>query len=152
MSGVAQSQVQLLGLRYAWAAQFARVPSVLEEMGLSDAGMSLAFLAGPICGLLVQPVVGTLSDQSNTRCGRRRPWIAASLGVVIASFLVIGDSYAIGQKLGDSGAIRPRALTLAVISFWARFAGVYFVCVEPPMRTKTLDLIISTRVAALSFR
>lgn len=110
--------ISMLGIGYAWAAQFARVPSLLEEMGLSDEGMSLAFLAGPICGLLVQPIVGTLSDQTTTRCGRRRPWIGASLFLVVSSFLIIGDSYAIGGALGDDKVSRGRGIAVAVAAFW----------------------------------
>lgn len=110
--------VSMLGIGYAWAAQFARVPSLLENMGLSDAGVSLAFLAGPLCGLVVQPIVGTMSDRTTTRWGRRRPWMAGSLLLLVLSFFVIGDAYAVGGWLGDRGATRPRGIAVAICFFW----------------------------------
>ena len=110
----------MFGIGYAWAAQFARGASLFEDLGLSDDGVSLAFLAGPICGLLVQPIVGTLSDTTSTRCGRRRPWIAAGLGLVVASFLVLGDAYWLGGLFGDHSQTRPRGIAVAISAFWVR--------------------------------
>ena len=133
----------MFGIGYAWAAQFARGASLFEDLGLSDDGVSLAFLAGPICGLVVQPIVGTLSDTTKTRCGRRRPWIAAGLTLVVMSFLVLGDAYSLGDFLGDHSTQRPRAVSIAIAAFWVRSSFKKFVCfLKCPMTTKknTLDL------------
>jgi len=135
----------MYGIGYAWAAQFARGASLFENMGLSDEGVSIAFLAGPICGLVVQPIVGTLSDQTTTRCGRRRPWIVAGLGLVVASFLVIGDSYAIGGALGDHRAFRPRGLVVAISAFWVLDFSQN--AVQLPCRTLVSDVLVPSGVA-----
>ncbi|KAJ8599159.1 hypothetical protein CTAYLR_008553 [Chrysophaeum taylorii] len=138
--------ISMLGIGYAWAAQFARVPSLLENMGLSDEGVSLAFLAGPICGLLVQPIVGTLSDQTKTRWGRRRPWIFASVGLVFASFVAIGDAYAVGEILGDRGRRRPRAIAVTISAFWVLDFSQN--AVQLPSRTLVSDVLVPEDVAA----
>eukprot|EP00629_Pelagomonadales_sp_RCC1024_P015659 CAMPEP_0119269612 /NCGR_PEP_ID=MMETSP1329-20130426/6955_1 /TAXON_ID=114041 /ORGANISM="Genus nov. species nov., Strain RCC1024" /LENGTH=172 /DNA_ID=CAMNT_0007269611 /DNA_START=146 /DNA_END=661 /DNA_ORIENTATION=- len=134
--------VSMFGIGYAWAVQFARVPALLEELGLSDDGVSVAFLAGPVAGLLVQPVVGALSDRTRSPMGRRRPWMAAALGGMVLAFGVLGEAY----WLGGSRARAPGALATAVGAFWLLdFAQN---AVQLPARTLVSDCLRAEDVAA----
>ena len=45
--------------------------------------VSLAWLSGPIPGLVLQPIVGVLSDATTTRWGKRKPWIAAGAALTV---------------------------------------------------------------------
>ena len=57
----------------------------LVSLGLSKSLTALIWIAAPLCGVVVQPVMGFLSDQSHNRWGRRRPFIIwGALGTIIS--------------------------------------------------------------------
>ncbi|RKP08213.1 major facilitator superfamily domain-containing protein, partial [Thamnocephalis sphaerospora] len=61
----------------------------LLSLGMSRSLTSLVWLAGPVSGLVMQPLVGALSDRCTLRWGRRRPFmLAGSLAVVFSLFLI----------------------------------------------------------------
>lgn len=62
----------------------------LLQLGMTKSRLALVWVAGPLSGLIMQPVVGILADKSKSKYGRRRPVMIA--GAVIVSFclLVLG--------------------------------------------------------------
>jgi MFS family permease len=80
--------VGIIGIQFAWSMQIALSSRVLEPLGANPFLYSLIWCAGPVTGLLVQPIIGALSDKTWTPLGRRRPFIllGALLGA-IALFL-----------------------------------------------------------------
>lgn len=60
----------------------------LLQLGLAKSQTSLVWIAPPLSGLIVQPIVGAVSDASKSRWGRRRPYILAS-SILAAVFLCI---------------------------------------------------------------
>lgn len=57
----------------------------LVSLGLSKSLTALVWVAAPFCGVVVQPLVGILSDRTRSRWGRRRPYIiGGTIGVIIA--------------------------------------------------------------------
>jgi maltose/moltooligosaccharide transporter len=75
-----------LGVQLGFALQNANVSRVLSDLGADLESLSLFWLAAPIMGLLVQPIVGAASDRTWNRFGRRKPFIlggavAAALGM-----------------------------------------------------------------------
>ena len=52
--------------------------------------MSLVWTAGPLSGLVVQPLIGMLSDKSRSKYGRRRPFMLAGTAAVVVCYLVLG--------------------------------------------------------------
>ncbi|MEN0038620.1 MAG: MFS transporter [Cellvibrio sp.] len=77
-----------LGVQLGFALQNANVSRVLSDLGADLHSLSLFWLAAPIMGLLVQPIVGAASDRTWNRIGRRRPYIlggaiAAALGMLL---------------------------------------------------------------------
>lgn len=73
-----------LGVQLGFALQNANVSRVLSDLGADLHSLSLFWLAAPIMGLLVQPIVGAASDRTWNRLGRRKPFI---LGGAIAAAL-----------------------------------------------------------------
>lgn len=64
-----------------------RASPYLLSLGLSKSMMAIVFLAGPLSGLIVQPLVGVLSDGCRSSLGRRRPFIIG--GCIVSSFAVL---------------------------------------------------------------
>ena len=72
-----------LGIQFGWGLQLANMSAVYERLGAKPDEVPLLWLAAPVTGLLVQPVVGALSDRTWTRLGRRRPYFLT--GAILAS-------------------------------------------------------------------
>lgn len=51
---------------------------------------ALVFIAGPLSGLIVQPLVGNLADRSTSKFGRRRPYMLFGCITAFISFLLLG--------------------------------------------------------------
>ncbi|KQM85540.1 hypothetical protein ASE67_14180 [Sphingomonas sp. Leaf23] len=81
--------VGYFGLQIAFGIQSASLSRVFQGLGASVDQLAILWLAGPVTGLLVQPVVGALSDRASTRFGRRRPYILLSALVVIAALAAL---------------------------------------------------------------
>lgn len=84
------STIQLLnfclgffGLQFAWQMRIILSGPVTEELGASPFIFGLIWLAGPVTGMVVQPIIGAISDCTHTPFGRRRPYLLA--GALLAS-------------------------------------------------------------------
>ena len=64
-----------LGLQFAWQMRIILSAPVTEGLGASPFIYGLIWLAGPFTGMVVQPLVGILSDNTKSRFGRRRPYL-----------------------------------------------------------------------------
>lgn len=63
-----------LGIQFGFALQNSNVSRIFQTMGAGMDDLAILWIAGPLTGLLVQPVVGYLSDRTWNRLGRRRPY------------------------------------------------------------------------------
>ena len=72
-----------LGIQFGWGLQLANMSAVYERLGARPDEVPLLWLAAPVTGLLVQPVVGALSDRTWGPLGRRRPYFL--VGAILAS-------------------------------------------------------------------
>jgi len=72
-----------LGIQFGWGLQLANMSAVYERLGARPDQVPLLWLAAPVTGLLVQPIVGALSDRTWGRLGRRRPYFL--VGAILAS-------------------------------------------------------------------
>ena len=61
----------------------------LVSLGLSKSLTALVWVAAPLCGVAVQPIVGILSDRTRSRWGRRKPFIVGGTSGVIVSTLAL---------------------------------------------------------------
>lgn len=81
---------------------FAASPFLLS-LGVSKSMMSVVFLAGPLSGLIVQPLVGVLSDGCKSSLGRRRPFIIGGCVMTSLSVLMLGWSKEIAGIFASDG-------------------------------------------------
>jgi solute carrier family 45, member 1/2/4 len=62
----------------------------LLNLGLTKSQTSVVWIAGPLSGIITQPIVGVLADSNKSRWGRRRPYIFIATIIVSTSLLVLG--------------------------------------------------------------
>lgn len=72
-----------LGIQFGFALQNANVSRIFETLGASVDDIPILWVAAPLTGLVVQPIIGYFSDRTWTRLGRRRPYFLA--GAILAS-------------------------------------------------------------------
>jgi maltose/moltooligosaccharide transporter len=73
----------IIGIQFAWSMQIALSSPVLEPLGANPQILGLIWMAGPVTGMLVQPLVGAWSDSCRSVLGRRRPFII--VGAILAA-------------------------------------------------------------------
>ena len=77
-----------LGIQFGWALQMANMSAIYEYLGAKPDQIPLLWLAAPLTGLVVQPIIGHMSDRTwSPRFGRRRPYFL--VGAVLASLALI---------------------------------------------------------------
>lgn len=77
-----------LGIQFGWALQMANMGAIYEYLGAKPDKIPLLFLAAPLTGLIVQPIVGYMSDHTwHSRLGRRRPYFL--VGAIISTITLI---------------------------------------------------------------
>lgn len=76
-----------LGIQFGFGLQNANVSRIFETLGASIDQIPILWIAAPLTGLLVQPIIGYFSDRTWTRLGRRRPFFLA--GAIASSFALI---------------------------------------------------------------
>src|SRR5207248_5322284 len=72
-----------LGIQFGWGLQLANMSAIYERLGARPDQVPALWLAAPMTGLLVQPIIGALSDRTWGRLGRRRPYFLT--GAILAS-------------------------------------------------------------------
>jgi maltose/moltooligosaccharide transporter len=72
-----------LGIQFGWGLQLANMSGIYTYLGAKPEQVPILWLAGPVTGLLVQPIVGSMSDRTWNRLGRRRPYFLS--GAILAS-------------------------------------------------------------------
>ncbi len=72
-----------LGIQFGFALQNANVSRIFETLGGGVEKLSVYWLAAPITGLIIQPIIGHMSDKTWNRLGRRRPYFL--VGAILAS-------------------------------------------------------------------
>ncbi len=76
-----------LGIQFGWGLQMANMSPIYKYLGAEESQLPYLWLAGPLTGLLIQPIVGAMSDRTWTRLGRRRPYFL--VGAIIASLALV---------------------------------------------------------------
>ncbi|KAF4670370.1 hypothetical protein FOL46_000887 [Perkinsus olseni] len=106
------------GVSFGFALQFALLTPFGMKLGISETMSSYLWLCGPVTGMIVQPLVGRLSDQCQNKWGRRRPYALGGTIVLLISLFLIAWSLDLGVLLGDRGADHRWATLIFVFSFW----------------------------------
>jgi maltose/moltooligosaccharide transporter len=77
------------GIQFGWALQMANMSAIYEYLGASPDQIPMLWLAAPLTGLVVQPIIGHLSDHTWSRLGRRRPYFLTGAILSTAALLVM---------------------------------------------------------------
>ena len=76
-----------LGIQFGFALQNANVSRIFETLGAKVEDIPILWIAAPVTGLIVQPIVGYYSDRTWNRLGRRRPYFL--FGAILSSLALI---------------------------------------------------------------
>ena len=76
-----------LGIQFGFALQNANVSRIFETLGASIDQIPILWIAAPVTGLIVQPIIGYLSDRTWGKLGRRRPYFL--IGAILASLSLL---------------------------------------------------------------
>lgn len=80
------------GVQFSFGLQQSNMSAIYKYLGAEESELPLLWLAGPVTGLLVQPVIGAISDRTwSPKFGRRKPFFL--IGAVIASLALIAMPY-----------------------------------------------------------
>ena len=72
-----------LGIQFGFALQNANVSRIFQTLGAEVEDLPILWVAAPVTGLIVQPIIGYMSDRTWNRLGRRRPFFL--FGAILAS-------------------------------------------------------------------
>jgi len=81
-----------LGIQFGFALQNANVSRIFETLGAKVDELPLLWLAAPVTGLIVQPIIGYWSDRTWNRLGRRRPYFLYGALLASAALVVMPNS------------------------------------------------------------
>jgi maltose/moltooligosaccharide transporter len=76
-----------LGIQFGWGLQMANMSAIYEYLGARADQIPILWLAAPLTGLIVQPIIGHASDRTWNRLGRRRPYFLT--GAILSSAALI---------------------------------------------------------------
>ena len=79
--------VGFFGIQFGWGLQMANTSAIFEYLGADAHQLPLLWLAAPMTGLIVQPIIGHLSDHTWSPLGRRRPYFLA--GAICSSIALV---------------------------------------------------------------
>ena len=85
---VIEMNLGFLGLQFSFGLQQGNMVPIYSWLGADEASLPILQLAGPMTGLIIQPLIGAMSDRTNSRLGRRTPYfligaIMCSLGLFL---------------------------------------------------------------------
>jgi solute carrier family 45, member 1/2/4 len=80
----------MAGIQISWSVELAYISPYLLSLGLPKSALSLIWVAGPISGVVVQPLIGMMSDRSKFKWGRRRIFIIVSTILCVIGFIGMG--------------------------------------------------------------
>jgi len=76
-----------LGIQFGFALQNANVSRIFQTLGAEVESIPILWVAAPVTGLIIQPIIGHMSDKTWGRLGRRRPYFL--VGAILASIALV---------------------------------------------------------------
>lgn len=131
-----------LGLQFAWQMRIALAEPVTSSLGASPFLYSLIWLAGPFSGMVVQPIIGILSDNTKSRFGRRRPYLFMGAIITAIALFLFPHSAGISDMISHLFHISMPAwggLLIAAILIWVIDACINIA--QGPYRSLIPDVV-----------
>jgi len=119
-----------IGISHGFSIQFARMSSIYEKLGASIDEIPLLWLAAPLTGFIVQPLIGYLSDRTWGNFGRRKPYILIGTILCVTSLFIMPNA---------------SILITAVLAFWLLSFAIDFTM--HPFKTLIGDVLPEEQVS-----
>ncbi|KAF6818616.1 sucrose transport protein [Colletotrichum sojae] len=108
-----------IGITFTWGIEMTYCTPYLLNLGLTKSNTSLVWVAGPLSGLVVQPIVGAIADESKSKWGRRRPFIVMGSAITAVALMILGFTKEIvGLFISDKETARIFTIILAVMAIY----------------------------------
>ena len=88
------------GVQIAYSLQNANISRIFATLGADPHSLSFFWVLPPLMGMLVQPIVGTLSDKTWTRLGRRIPYLFIGAAVAVLVMVMLPNAGSFGLTVG----------------------------------------------------
>lgn len=111
------------GIQVGFALQNANVSRIFQTLGASIDDLPILWIAGPVTGLVVQPIIGYFSDRTWNRLGRRRPYFLAGAIVCTVALALFPGASALWMAAGLLWM-----LDASITYRWSRFAPSSVTC------------------------
>jgi maltose/moltooligosaccharide transporter len=89
-----------LGIQFGWGLQMANMSAIYQYLGARESDIPILWLAAPLTGLVVQPIIGYFSDRTWNRLGRRRPYFLGGAVAASLALLAMPNSSALWMAAG----------------------------------------------------
>lgn len=90
------------GVQIAYALQSANISRIFATLGADPHSLSYFWILPPLMGILVQPIVGTLSDKTWCRFGRRIPYLFIGAAVAVLVMCLLPNAGSFGMSVGTA--------------------------------------------------
>ena len=90
------------GVQIAYALQSANISRIFQTLGADPHDLSFFWILPPLMGIIVQPIVGTLSDRTWTRFGRRIPYLFLGALVAVLVMCLLPNAGSFGMAVGTA--------------------------------------------------
>lgn len=90
------------GVQIAYALQNANISRIFATLGADPHNLSYFWILPPLMGILVQPIIGTLSDRTWTRFGRRIPYLFIGAAVAVAVMCLLPNAGSFGMAVSTA--------------------------------------------------
>lgn len=128
----------MAGIQVCYAAQINFGTSHLKYLGMPLPLVSLAWLAGPLSGLVMQPIVGLASDRCTSRLGRRTPFLIIGTIFTVIALLLFAFSRRLAHAFLPPERAPNVALSVAVLAFFLLDFSIQ--AVQAPLRALVTDV------------
>ncbi|KAF9357376.1 hypothetical protein BGX26_003811 [Mortierella sp. AD094] len=122
---IARLTICMLGVQFTWTVELGYGTPYLLSLGIPKSLTALVWLAGPLSGLMIQPIVGVFSDSLDWKLGRRRPFILIGAALTAASMYMVAYARELAMLIvressGDSydSSIKAWTIGFAVVGFY----------------------------------
>ena len=97
---IVNMNIGFFGIQFSFGLQQSNMSPIYKYLGADEGSLPLLWLAGPVTGLVLQPIIGAMSDRTVTRWGRRTPYFLVGALVCSLALLAMPFSPALWMAAG----------------------------------------------------
>jgi solute carrier family 45 protein 1/2/4 len=140
------------GMQMIWLTIFAHGTAYLSSLDIADINISLIWALAPVCGAIIPPIVGVLSDRHRSSWGRRRPFMVCGAALVVVAMTALAWITPITDFICSLHGVPLMASSL--VQYWAIlwvvFLNVGIQTLQATSRALILDVCPSEQQALAS--